>query len=100
MFIHNVYFWLKKSAPATTVQQMSADTREALAKIPNVLHIWTGKPTGLGRPIVDNSYAVGLCVVFPDAAAHDVYQEHPLHKQFIAKYGGEWERVQVYDFVA
>ena len=37
------------------------------------------------RDVVDNSYDVGLCVVLDDSAGHDVYQEHPLHKEFIAQ---------------
>ncbi len=50
------------------------------------------------REVVDNSYSVGLCVILQDAAAHDVYQTHPLHLDFIARNKGEWERVKVMDF--
>lgn len=52
------------------------------------------------REIVDNSYDVGLCVVLENAAAHDVYQQHPLHLQFIARNKAAWQRIQVYDFLA
>jgi hypothetical protein len=50
------------------------------------------------REVVDNSYDVGLSVVMDDAAGHDVYQEHPLHKEFIARNKPNWKRVQIYDF--
>jgi hypothetical protein len=49
--------------------------------------------------VVDNSYDVALCVVFDDVAAHDVYQSHPLHQQFIERNQKYWQRVQVRDFV-
>jgi hypothetical protein len=40
-----------------------------------------------------------LLTVFADRAGHDAYQEHPLHKEFIARNKANWSRVQVYDFV-
>ena len=50
------------------------------------------------RDVVDNSYGVGLTVVLDDVKGHDVYQEHPLHKEFIARNKPNWKRVQIYDF--
>jgi hypothetical protein len=47
---------------------------------------------------VDNSYDVGLCVVFEDRAGHDFYQTHPLHLEFIAKHKPNWERIRAMDF--
>jgi hypothetical protein len=52
------------------------------------------------RPVVDNTYDVGLSVALDDRAGHDVYQEHALHKEFIARNQEHWQRVQVYDFTA
>lgn len=40
------------------------------------------------REVVDNSYVVGLTVILDDTAGHDVYQEHPLHKDFGARNPG------------
>ena len=40
---------------------------------------------------------VALLVVFPDVAAHDVYQETPAHKQFIAAFKANWKQVRVFD---
>jgi stress responsive alpha/beta barrel protein len=48
--------------------------------------------------VVDNSYSVGLAVVLPDKAAHDAYQKHPLHLEFIARNQPHWDRVRVHDF--
>jgi Stress responsive A/B Barrel Domain len=98
MFIHHVYFWLKAGTPEAAKKQLVADCRSLLAKIPGVKHLWAGEPAGTSRDVVDNSYAVGLAVVLPDAAAHDVYQQHALHLEFINRNKAHWERVRVYDF--
>jgi hypothetical protein len=50
------------------------------------------------RDVVDNSYAVGLCVIYADEAGHDVYQTHPLHLEFIARNKPNWTSIKVYDF--
>lgn len=99
MFIHTVYFWLKDGTSAAARQQLEEDCRGLLGTIPTVRHLWTGKPAMTPREVVDNSYGVGLTVVLDDAAGHEVYQEHPLHKKFIARNKAHWTRVQVYDFV-
>ena len=98
MFVHTVYFWINEGTPAAAVDQLRKDCVELLGKIPTVRHVWSGVPAMTPRDVVDNSYAVGLTVVLDDAAAHDVYQVHDLHKQFIARNKQHWKRVQVYDF--
>lgn len=98
MFIHTVYFWLKSDAPESAQPQLIADCRDYLSPIPTVRQLWTGAPAHTPRDVVDNSYACGLTVLFDDAAGHDVYQDHPLHQQFIARNEAHWQRVQVYDY--
>ena len=98
MFVHVVYFWTKDGTPDSAKQQLVDDCRKYLGDIPTVRHLWTGRPAMTPRDVVDNSYDVGLCVVLDDSAGHDVYQEHPLHKEFIARNKPNWKRVQVYDF--
>lgn len=100
MWIHVVYFWQKGGTPAAAREQLVRDCREYLGKIPGVRQLWSGQPAMTPREVVDNSYDVGLCVVLDDSAAHDVYQAHPLHKDFIARNKEHWARVQVYDFLA
>ncbi len=99
MFIHVVYFWMKPEATDAARQQLVADAKEYLGKIPTVRHLWAGRPAMTPREVVDNSYDVGLCVVLDDSAGHDVYQVHELHKEFIARNKEQWARVQIYDFV-
>jgi hypothetical protein len=98
MFVHVVYFWTKDGTPDSAKQQLVEDCRKYLGDIPTVRHLWTGRPAMTPRDVVDNSYDVGLCVVLDDSAGHDVYQDHPLHKEFIARNKPNWKRVQVYDF--
>ena len=99
MFIHTVYFWLDKAMPTDLRQQMNQDCTGMLSEIPSVQNIWSGKPAGTPRDIVDNSYDIGLCVVLADKGAHDDYQVHPKHQEFGRRYKQYWKKVQVYDFV-
>lgn len=100
MFIHSVYFWLKGGESNTARLEMMADANEKLREIPTVQQIWAGPPAGTPRDIVDNSYQIGLTVILEDVEAHDIYQEHPLHQEFIARFRENWEKVLVYDFLA
>ena len=100
MFIHTVLFWLKPGTSPETARQLAADCRDLLGQIPGVQHLYAGAPAMTPRPVVDNSYAVGLTVILTDSSAHDVYQTHPRHLDFIARNKEHWAKVQVYDFNA
>jgi hypothetical protein len=97
MFVHAVYFWLKQGTGGAARQQLIDDCTRLLGKVPSVRHLWVGKPAMTPRPVVDNSYDVGLCVVFDDTAGHDAYQVHPLHLEFVDRNGSTFGRVQIYD---
>lgn len=97
MLVHNVYFWLK---PGVTAAQAADFKRgvETLATIKCVEKVYVGAPAPVpARPVVDGSFAVGLTVLCRDLAAHNTYQNDPIHLAFIAKYKDLWARVQVYD---
>ena len=98
MFTHLVFFWLNENTPPSERDSTLADCRELLRKIPGVRTIEAGKPAGTDRPVVDNSYDIGLCVILNDRAAHDAYQNHPLHQQFLAKHRQHWKKILVYDY--
>jgi hypothetical protein len=70
----------------------------AMPKIPSARQVWGGKPAMTPRPVVDNTYDIGLCVVLDDVKGHDAYQAHPIHQEFLGTYKKFWKRVQIYDF--
>jgi hypothetical protein len=99
MFVHAVYFWMKPGATAEQTAQLANDAKAYLGKIPEVRHIWVGKPAMTPREVVDNSYDVGLLVCLDDVKGHDAYQVAPLHLEFIARNKANWDRVKIYDFI-
>ena len=99
MFIHYVNFFLKPGSDAKVREQLITDCRKYLTEVPTVKQLWAGSPAGTKRDVVDNSYDVGLCVIFDDTAGHDVYQSHPSHDEFIARNMAHWAKVVVRDFL-
>jgi len=97
MFVHVVLFWLKRGTPEAARVRLVEDCRSYLGKIPGVRKLWVGPPALTPRPVVDNTYDVGLVVLLDDRAGHDAYQAHPLHREFIARNEEHWQRVLVYD---
>ena len=98
MFVHQVFFWHIESTNPQDRENMKIDGELLLKKIPGVRHLWVGRPAMTPREVVDNSYDLGLCIIFDDRPALDVYQEHPLHKEFMSRYKHTWKRLQIYDF--
>lgn len=99
MFTHVVLFWLKKDSPANARQQLIEDARRLLSTIPTVTFIDVGVPAGTDRPVVDNTYDVGLVTAFADSAGHDAYQVHPAHLEFVARNKPNFEKIRVFDSV-
>jgi hypothetical protein len=98
MFVHAVYFWLR--------EDLSAEERatfvtlvQSLTTIEDVYQGYIGRPADTDRPVIDRTYSYAEILVFQDRAAHDRYQVHPLHKQFVERCGTFWTRVQIYDSV-
>ncbi len=98
MFIHQVFFWMNADAPADAAARMIDYLLKNVPNVPSVKHVWAGRPAMTPRTVVDNSYQVGLCVVFDDAAGHDVYQPHPLHLGFMEQFKMYWKTVKVFDY--
>lgn len=97
MLAHTVYFWLKEDLSAGNIAAFRAGL-ESLAAIPSVTGIYVGAPAPVPvRPVIDNTFSFGLTVLFPDMAAHDAYQDHPLHQGFLERFSGYWTKVLVYD---
>jgi hypothetical protein len=50
--------------------------------------------------VVDATYSASEILFFDDVAGQNVYQGHPIHKEFVDKCSHLWERVVVYDTIA
>lgn len=97
-FAHHVFFWLKEPDNAEHREQFLSALRE-MKKIPTIQASYIGKPAGTPRDVVDNSWTFDWLVTFKDKAGWQIYNDHPIHKEFIEKAGDLWERVLVYDTV-
>jgi hypothetical protein len=94
---HMVYFTLKDNSPAGVEKQLAA-CRKYLTDHPGVIFFAIGTRTsGLNREVNDKEFDVGLHVVFESRAAHDQYQLHPRHVQFIEENKPHWAKVRVFD---
>ena len=97
MLIHTVIFWLKKDLPDEDLTYFK-DELGSLEKISNVEQMFIGRPSATAqRPVMEDSYDFCLTVALKDLAAHNVYQEDPLHLAFIENCSHMWERVKIYD---
>jgi len=98
MFSHVVIFWTDPKK-ANAADELLAGAKKYLAGIPGILHFHIGKMVPSHRAVVDQSYQLALNVVFTDKQAQDIYQEHPLHLEFVEKaFKPNCVKVVVYDF--
>ena len=97
MLVHIVLFWLKKDLSKDDLIIFEKEV-SSLEKIPSVEHLYLGQPAGTTkRPVIDDSYDFCLTVGLKDVAAHDAYQEDPIHLEFIKNCSHMWEKVKIYD---
>lgn len=97
MLAHNVYFALKDSSEAA-VGRLLAACKKYLTPHPGIVFFACGTlAQELNREVNDRYFDVALHIVFADQAAHDKYQDAPLHHQFIAENKDNWKNVRVFD---
>jgi hypothetical protein len=99
LFIHHVYFWLKKPVTAEVRTKFEKALKE-LVTIETIVDFHLGVPAGTSRDVIDASYTYSLLVTFKNKADQDIYQPHPKHLKFIADCQDLWEKVVVYDSVS
>jgi hypothetical protein len=98
--IHHVFFWLKNPQSKEDLAKLLAGLR-TLTKIESVRGAHFGVPASTEkRDVVDNSYSVSEALFFDDTAGQKIYQDHEIHKKFVADCSHLWERVVVYDAVS
>lgn len=97
--VHVVLVWLKESANAEHRDRIVEATR-GFASIPGVEEVRVGEPLVSERPTVDDSFDVGLYMVFSSKDALDRYLVHPDHRAAQEQVLRPLVRkVVVYDFV-
>lgn len=96
MFVHNVYFWLKKDLTAEQLE-MYRNGLKSLTTIGSVQSAFIGIPASTDRPIIDRTYSYALILVFKNKEAHDAYQVHPIHDRFRENCSTFWSDIKIYD---
>lgn len=98
MFTHVVIFWTDPSKP-NAADDLIAGAEQYLRPIPGIVHFHVGKMASSQRPVVDQTYQVGLSITFTTKQAQDDYQVHPSHVRFVEEvFKPVCQKVVVYDF--
>lgn len=96
MIVHQVFFWLKD--PQNSFQPVKEGCIK-IGKLQSAKSFQVGVPAPTAkREVIEDSYHIALTVNFESIADHDLYQEDPLHHEFIAEHSNKWEKVKIYDF--
>lgn len=94
---HDVYFTLRDASPEAKQKLVDACRRHLNGHEGTVFFAAGLRADEMARDVNDRAYDVSLHVYFRDRAAHDAYQDHPRHKQFIAEMNANWKAVRVFD---
>lgn len=97
MLGHMVYFTLKDNSQAA-IDAMIAACKKYLSGHPGTVLFAAGtRVPDLLRDVNDREFDIALQVVFESRQAHDQYQVHERHRQFIEENRGNWAKVRVFD---
>jgi len=98
MLVHTVFFKFNESSTEVDIQSCADDARNLLAKIETVKALYVGSPADtVVRPVSVRDFDLSLTVLFDNIQDQNVYQDHPLHDEFIANSKDKWGSVSVYD---
>jgi hypothetical protein len=97
LLVHHVFFWLKNPESEADKQQLIAGLK-TLAAIPTIRQIHVGILASTEkRDVVDTSWNVSELMFFDDEAGQKIYQDHPIHQDFVKNNSHLWSKVLVYD---
>jgi hypothetical protein len=97
--LHHVFFWLKNPADPTD-RALLVQGLKTLAAIPSIQKMHVGVLASTEkREVVDTSWDVSELMYFFDEAGQKIYQDHPIHAEFVKNYSHLWQKVVVYDSV-
>jgi hypothetical protein len=90
-----VYFTLHDQADR---QKLVAACQKYLTGHEGTVYFSAGvRAEAFNRDVNDQAFDVALHLVFTTKAAHDQYQDHPRHDQFIHECKAMWKQVRVFD---
>jgi Stress responsive A/B Barrel Domain len=97
MLAHMVFFTLKDRTPQNR-ERLVAACKKYLNGHPGTVYFSAGsRAEEFDREVNDREFDVALHLVFKDKAAHDLYQDHPRHIDFINENKDSWAKVRVFD---
>jgi hypothetical protein len=97
LLIHHVFYWLKNRDSKEDLTNLLEGVR-GLGKIETVRKLHIGVPADTERrDVVDATYSASELMFFDNTLGQKAYQDHPIHKKFVERYGHLWEKVVVYD---
>jgi hypothetical protein len=99
LFIHHVFFWLRKPVNEDRRQKFENALRK-LITVETIFSYHLGVPAATKRDVIDSSYTYSLLTTFKNKEDQDIYQTHPTHLKFIEDCADLWEKVVVYDSVS
>lgn len=94
-FVHHVYFWLKDQGDLDKL----IVGLDKLSKIQEIKFFHIGVPAGTSRGVIDSTYSVSWLCLFESGKEEEVYQQHPIHLDFVSTCQDLWSKVVVYDSV-
>lgn len=95
--IHHVFFWLNHPDSEADKNALIAGLN-SLRAIPSIQRMHVGVLASTEkRDVVDTSWDVSEIMFFNDAAGQKVYQDHPIHMEFVKNCAHLWKKVLVYD---
>ncbi len=97
--LHQVYFWMNRPGNPDDRARLIAGLRR-LGEISVVRSLEIGLPASTEeRAVVDSSWDVCETMRFANTDEQAIYQNHPLHLDFVADCGPLWRKVLVYDSI-
>lgn len=97
--LHHVFLWLKNPQSEADKQQLISGLK-TLSGIPAIRQIHVGVIASTEkREVVDTSWNVSELMFFDDEALQKIYQDHPIHQNFVRNCSHLWKKVLVYDAI-
>jgi hypothetical protein len=90
--IHHVFFWLNNPDSEADKNALIAGLN-TLRAIPTIQRMHVGILASTEkRDVVDTSWDVSEIMFFNDAAGQKVYQDHPIHMEFVKNCAHLWKK--------